>query len=80
MYFTSSRPWMTGRPLSSDCALRPASQTAWPGLAWLITRGQDEERVLPFALVDALAVLVADAPVVRIHEGVAAALQFVVDA
>src|SRR6185437_3886841 len=43
-------------------------------------RGQDEERVLPFALVDAAPVLVPDAAVVCIHERVTAALQLVVNA
>src|SRR5690606_20409959 len=39
--------------------------------------GQDEERVLPLALVDALAVLVEDAAVIRVHEGIGAALKLV---
>src|SRR6185437_11240778 len=39
-----------------------------------------EERVLPFALVDAAPVLVPDAAVVCIHERVTAALQLVVNA
>ena len=42
--------------------------------------GQDEERVFPLALVDALPVLVENPAIVGVHEGVAAALEFIVDA
>ena len=79
-YFTSSRPKITGRPESTDCALSPASTMALSGLRVAHDRGQDEQRVLPLALVDALAVLVEDAAIVRVHEGVGAALELVVDA
>src|SRR6056297_428900 len=36
-YSTSLRPKMKGRPLSTDCALRPASTMALSALAWLMT-------------------------------------------
>jgi len=42
--------------------------------------GQDEERVFPLALVDALPVLVEDPAIVGVHKGVAAALKLIVDA
>lgn len=70
---------MKGSPLSTDCALRPASQIAAVGLGVAHHRRQDEERVLPFAVVDALALLVRDTSVVGIHERVRAALQLVVN-
>ena len=40
--------------------------------------GEDEKGILPFTLVDAFAVFVEDAPIVRVHEGIGAALQFVI--
>ena len=60
--------------------LQPGIDDRLLGLRMAHDLGQDEERVFPLALVDPLAVLVQDAAVIGIHEGVGAALKLVVDA
>lgn len=49
------------------------------GLGMAHHRGQDEQGVFPLALINALAVLVENAAIINIHEGVGTALKFVVD-
>ena len=62
------------------CALRPASTIAFSGFAWLMTlvRMNSAFSHSPWSM--RLSILVEDAPVIGIHEGVGAALKLVVDA
>ena len=69
-----------GKPLSTDCALRPASTIALSALAWDMTEVKMNSEFSHSPLIDPLAVLVKNAAIVGIHEGVGTALQFVVNA
>lgn len=68
-----------GEPAIDRLRLQAGIADCLVGLGMAHHRGQDEERVLPFALIDALAFPVEDTPVVGVHERVGPALQFIVN-
>ena len=60
--------------------LEPSINDGLVGLCMAHDAGENEQCILPFSLVDPFAILVQNASVVGIHEGVGSALKLVVDA